>query len=334
MKKILAVLLLVVSNLLLAQNPAQFRDGIKTPFLDTNGYTTAQIDAIVSPPEGRKLYDTDLHKWKTFNGTVWEVIGGGATENISNPLNIYYGQKVQPTTNNDGFYTSSANNNSVGYVTNATGAGDGVVSGVYSILNSDINDYLFTGKVGSGYYVPYLQNQSLIYASNDLHIQTADNTGDIIFSLGNTVANDITESAKDKVLFLNQDKTILAPFLSDVVIDAATNDVLVTKGWVSNSSSSLLEGYTETGTRAGGNLFVTLGDHDLSGNGSQIAIIDASNQVSMGDISDVTTYPSNFSAISSDIQSNSNAIMNGCNMCVLYSNTAKKQISFFGYRSI
>lgn len=35
--------------------------------------TTAQRTAIVSPEEGRMVYDTDLHKLYVYNGTSWQA---------------------------------------------------------------------------------------------------------------------------------------------------------------------------------------------------------------------------------------------------------------------
>ena len=60
--------------------------------------------------------------------------------------------------------------------------------------------------------------------------------------------------------------------LDKLITDKATSPNLIHKG------------YTESGTRAGGDLVVVLGDYDESGTGTAIEISDSSRSIRMGDI--------------------------------------------------
>lgn len=70
MKKLLLLLLLVTINVTAQNNPAKFRDGIKTPFIQYENLTTNEKLAIPQV-EGTLVYDTDLNRLQIYNGNVW-----------------------------------------------------------------------------------------------------------------------------------------------------------------------------------------------------------------------------------------------------------------------
>jgi len=60
-------------------NTLELRNGVKTLFLDTNGYTTAQINAMTPASTGSIfLFDDDLDVWKYWNGTSWDTLQKGS----------------------------------------------------------------------------------------------------------------------------------------------------------------------------------------------------------------------------------------------------------------
>ena len=67
---------------------------------------------------------------------------------------------------------------------------------------------------------------------------------------------------------------ITAPSLSIEAIDLGNDKTLTTKEWVLSNVGETFEGYTESGTRAGGNLFVGIGDYDESNNATRIELND------------------------------------------------------------
>ena len=78
------------------------------------------------------------------------------------------------------------------------------------------------------------------------------------------------------------DNTNLSRIVSGNVVG---NNIVLTRDDASDinidisSVTTSFEGYTESGTRAGGDLIVGLGDHDFSGNGTSITIDDANQEV-------------------------------------------------------
>ena len=77
---------------------------------------------------------------------------------------------------------------------------------------------------------------------------------------------------------------ITAPNMSTADIDALGNSALVTKEYLDTNTTDTSEWSTYTGTRAGGNIAVTLGDYDESGTGTAVEITDAARSIRMGDI--------------------------------------------------
>lgn len=59
--------------------------GLKMPVL-----TTAQRDAISSPPEGLVIYNSTTDTLDAFNGSAWQVVGDGATVNNFTSTNLFY----------------------------------------------------------------------------------------------------------------------------------------------------------------------------------------------------------------------------------------------------
>lgn len=224
----------------------------------------------------------------TFDNSVgnsFDVTGltTNLLEPINNPLDSYFGSRLTPISQDDGFYINSPNNKATGVLVNNTSSGDVAIAGFRATVSSDpFGAGAFLGILGPNYYAPWLRNHALITGEN-LNILVNDNTGSIVFSLGNTNSNQLTEAQQDKVLTLNPDRSILAPSLTNAIISGSTDDSLITKGYLETFTSGFttggtpsLEGYTYSGTRAGGDLIVTIGDYDNS-NTSFKGIFDAGN---------------------------------------------------------
>tara|TARA_R110000796_G_scaffold181330_1_gene297840 strand:- start:6826 stop:8157 length:1332 start_codon:yes stop_codon:yes gene_type:complete len=274
-----------------------------------------------TPDTGQIIMHTGLSSWYGYNGTTWidlgDVGGGGyslptATDiilggvkidnttitidgggvissnhtdlltSITNPLDSYFGTRLRPTSANDGFYTVSGNNKATGYLANNTGAGNVALAGFRATVGSDpFGNGIYIGIQGPNYYAPWLREVGLITGKN-IKIMTGDNTGNIVFSLGNTATNQITEAQQDKVLNLNTDRTIVAPSLTEALISGeSTGRVLITREYGEANYSSL-EWATSTGTRAGGDLLLEIGDYDASNNGYSIKIDDNNQQIDIG----------------------------------------------------
>jgi hypothetical protein len=91
------------------------------------------------------------------------------------------------------------------------------------------------GMQNTNYYAPWLRGVGLINSKN-IKILTNDSTGDIVFGLGTAVSTDITEAAQDKVLLLNNDRTIVAPSLTTALIDGeGTGRVLITREYLTDN---------------------------------------------------------------------------------------------------
>jgi len=158
-------------------------------------------------------------------------------ESVINPLNSYFGNRVKPVSDNEGFYVESSNNKATGYLVNNTDTvGNAAISGYRATVNGDaFNEGVYIGIPNDSYFAPWLRAHGLITGKN-LNIMVGDNTGDIVFSLGNTATNQITEGQQDKVLLLNTDRTIVVPSLTTTLIsNETTGRVLITREYLTDN---------------------------------------------------------------------------------------------------
>lgn len=180
----------------------------------------------------------------------------GLVEEINNPLNSYFGTRIQPSNEISGLYNSSSVNGSTGFLSNNISTGNGSISEFKAITNDDV----FANNLGAGislvafglnYFQSWLQNKTAIYGGNtDMHFILPTNQSDFIFSLGNTSVNTGNESDNDIVFRINQNKEIIAPLLTNDIISNASGNVLITKNWVVQNSINLqsyTEGFNEDG---------------------------------------------------------------------------------------
>jgi len=197
----------------------------------TNDYTTS---ATFNTSTGQVDFNRLLGGTYSVNLDGRYLTGFTETvESVINPLNSYFGNRVKPVSDNEGFYVEGSNNKATGYLANNTDTvGNAAIAGFRATINGDAFDEgVYLGIQNDSYYAPWLRAHGLITGKN-LNIMVGDNTGDIVFSLGNTATNQITEGQQDKVLLLNTDRTIVAPSLTTALINAeATGRVLITKEW-------------------------------------------------------------------------------------------------------
>jgi len=165
----------------------------------------------------------------TPNGTLTSLL-----QEVVNPIDAYFGTRLESVEERDGFYVESSNNKATGYIINNTNTTDNAaLSGFRAVINSDpFGDGIYMGIQNTNYYAPWLRAVGLINSKN-IKILTNDNTGDIIFGLGNAASTSIIESTQDIVLALNNDRTVVVPSLTTALIDGeGTGKSLITKEWI------------------------------------------------------------------------------------------------------
>jgi hypothetical protein len=206
-------------------------------------------------------------------------ITGASVEELVTPIDAFQGNRISPVNNINGFLSDTNVNGATGYLSRNTSVGASAYSG-FAATNGDLySDGVSLTHFNSGYFANYLRNNSLLSATNDLIFNAGKNTSDISFRLGNTASFSLTESGTDAILNLNANRTIVAPSLTTALIDAeATGKVLTTKEWIAAQGFGVAdwsEFMTSSGTRAGGDLVVTIGDYDGTGSSGKIVIDDA-----------------------------------------------------------
>jgi hypothetical protein len=252
-----------------------------------NGQTGIGIDNFEANTTGELLQVNGTVKATSFVGDSSGLTGlpsGSLLQNIVNPINAYYGTRLEPIADIAGYYVDSSNNKEVGYMAKASNS---EVEARLHLINDTGNGVATFATFGSTYFsgnagYNFLRNNALLESDNTLFISSTKNTaGGIQFLLGNKASYGIAplESDYDKVLQLLPNKQILTPFLTTAVIDGeVTGKIPVTREWIEaqgfGGDPSFAEFLTSTGTRVGGDLVTIIGDYDNSNTGTKLNIID------------------------------------------------------------
>jgi hypothetical protein len=196
---------------------------------------------VTEPEQGYTFFHSGNKKFWGWNGVEWVEFGGnGSLIDIVNPLDAYFGTRLTTTEPREGFYIESALNKATGYIVNNTNTtGNAAISGFRAVINSDpFGDGIYIGIQNNSYYAPWLRKVGLINSKN-IKVLTNDNTGDIIFGLGNAASTSIIESTQDIVLALNNDRTVVTPSLSIALIDGeSSGKVLLTREWIETKGTT------------------------------------------------------------------------------------------------
>jgi len=214
------------------------------------------------PGTNSVLVGTILVSSASVGTMIVNIRGGGSSsdqfKDIINPLDAYFGTRLTPIEDREGLYVESALNKATGYLVNNTNTtGNVAISGFRATINGDAFDEgVYIGIQNHSYYAPWLRAHGLITAKN-LNIMVGDNTGDIVFSLGNTATNQITEGQQDKVLLLNTDRTIVAPALTNALILTGGDQSLVTKKFTTDSYLPINKQLAQTKALVAGEFFTS-----------------------------------------------------------------------------
>lgn len=137
-KNIFFTVFLLVGLSVFSQNPNPFPRGIETTFTDPlKAYTTAELNAMVNIPLGRKAFNSDdsgvTGVWKTWDGDSWESLGGsGSFPGFTSLLSDY------------GFTDNSANWNTA-YTNRITSLTTTGTSGAATLVGNVLNIPQYAG---------------------------------------------------------------------------------------------------------------------------------------------------------------------------------------------
>ena len=251
MKKLVYIVLFLTVGLS-AQNPPKFKDGINTTFIDTDGYTTAEITAMTDVPDGRKLYDTDTRQWKYYANSVWNVLDGGdASLSIPNRQAVYgnsTGNGVESHENVQ-IYGSSA---------------------WIKLNNGDYTANLYSNRLESR----YINDYSALYHDELRHYNTTDGsiyikpatgyTDGVILSYPALTVNDTIAVRSDLAALSGFDPSINQTITGDWTFDgeatiphyAVSLDEIAPWGQIQEA----IEGVSSTGSIAGNDYVGVFGD--------------------------------------------------------------------------
>lgn len=157
-------------------------------------------------------------------------------ENIVSPLDPYYGTRIKPVDAQSGFFQTSSINGATGYVTENLSTGNNAYAGlvVKGVGASGFDNIGSLQHFSPNYFVPYLQNNTILYTSNDLYIVGGKSTSDITFSLGQSATPNLNQVTE--VLKLAADRTVTVPALTDALINSGGAQSLITKGYFDSNS--------------------------------------------------------------------------------------------------
>ena len=239
---------------------------------------------------------------------------------IVNPIDAYFGTQVQPANNEEGFYVESSNNKATGFLVNNTDTvGNAAIAGFRATINGDAFDEgVYLGIQNDSYYAPWLRAHGLITGKN-LNIMVGDNTGDIVFSLGNTATNQITEGQQDKVLLLNTDRTIVVPSLTTTLIsNETTGQVVTTRNYLESYVTSSIAALTlQQVTTAGNTTTDSITVNDITG--SKLNLDDGDGSAYIG--------------INAGKSSTTSVFNTALGTCALQSNTVGSRNVAIGYQA-
>ena len=183
--------------------------------------------------------------------------------------------------------TADSNSNGAGNLNEATNPMFIVGNGTLNLGNA----VTFPTLNRSNAFV-VLRNGEITAPSTD--ISDINNAGNKAITTVEWVNNEITANQIDTSNFvkktgetsqniegeISHDGASLSSTITNAQIDATGDDSLVTKGWVEAQPVNL-EGYNETGTKAGGDLVVEIGDYNNTGGDTILTIDDQQNHVQL-----------------------------------------------------